>query len=168
MENDPAVQLQYRRGDATDPVLDPQGQGILLAHVCNDQGGWGRGFSGALSQRFAAAETTYRCWAAGRLPGAPAFELGQVLFVPVTPAITVAHLLAQHGYRAARHPVPLDYAALSQALHRLALEAQRRASMVHMPRIGAGLGGGDWTRIAALIEQHLCRQGVAVWVYLPA
>lgn len=40
--------IAYKRGDATQPV----GEGSkVLVHVCNDIGGWGRGFVLAVSAR---------------------------------------------------------------------------------------------------------------------
>lgn len=36
---------------------------------------------------------------------------------------------------------------------------------VAMPRIGAGIGGGDWNIIEAIIESTLCKVGATVKVY---
>ena len=51
---------------------------------------------------------------------------------------------------------PLRYDALAEALDALGLHAAAKKTTVHMPRIGAGLAGGDWTRI----EQTVCRMAV--------
>ena len=51
---------------------------------------------------------------------------------------------------------PLQYDALAEALDAVWLHAAARKATVHMPRIDAGLAGGDWTRI----EQMACRMAV--------
>lgn len=150
--------LTYRIGDAT----APQGPAII-AHVCNDAGGWGRGFVLAISRRWPEPEADYRRWATGRI--AQPFALGQVRLVDVAPNVAVANLLAQHGYRSTSNPCPLRYDALSNALVALAGAAQARGATVQMPRIGCGLAGGDWSRVEPLITQHLVAVGVPVVVY---
>jgi O-acetyl-ADP-ribose deacetylase (regulator of RNase III) len=72
-------------------------------------------------------------------------------------------MLAQHAYRTPDNPVPLRYDALETALSSLAHFAAAHNATVHMPRIGAGLAGGDWERIAALIERHLDEREVTVY-----
>jgi len=42
-------EINYVRGDATVPSV----KGVkVIAHVCNDSGGWGKGFVLALSRRW--------------------------------------------------------------------------------------------------------------------
>jgi len=36
---------------------------------------------------------------------------------------------------------------------------------VHLPRIGCGLAGGEWSKIEPLLEKHICVKDVAVFVY---
>lgn len=51
--------ISYVTGDAT----HPHGQGPkVICHVCNDIGGWGRGFVLALSRRWPQPEADYRAW----------------------------------------------------------------------------------------------------------
>ncbi len=148
--------LHESTGDATRPV---QTMGnILVAHVVNDRGGWGKGFVLAISNRWPHAEKDYRDWAmSGRRGGKPStpFQLGEVLISKVEPNLSVAHLLAQHGYIGPDNPTPLSYEALTQCLRKLAGIAAAQNASIHMPRIGAGLGGGDWSRVRKIIEQEL-------------
>ncbi len=47
------------RGDAT----SPQAKGSkIIVHVCNDLGGWGKGFVLAISCRWSEPERAYRQW----------------------------------------------------------------------------------------------------------
>ncbi len=74
-------------------------------------------------------------------------------------------MVAQHKVATARSkgPPPIRYEALEACLGKLADEARHRSAEVHMPRIGAGLAGGDWPTIEAMIERKL--EGVPVVVY---
>jgi O-acetyl-ADP-ribose deacetylase (regulator of RNase III) len=152
--------VEYTQGDAT----QPQGTGPrVIVHVVNDRGGWGKGLVLAISRRYPAAERAYRRWAAGGTPDAPEFRLGAVQFVEVAPQLWVANVLAQRGFKSAENPVPLDYAALDTGLRAVGVFAGRRSATVHMPRIGSGLAGGSWERVARIVEE--CMQGTSVTVY---
>ncbi|MEU6719776.1 macro domain-containing protein [Nonomuraea sp. NPDC046802] len=154
--------IRYVVGDATDPA----GTGVrIVAHICNDTGGWGRGFVLARSRRWRQPEAEYRRWHRGR--AANDFGLGALQIVPVHPDVRVANMVAQHGIRSAARPtaVPLRYDALAQCLTALAEHAVRLKASVHLPRIGTGLAGGTWDRIEPLIQQHLADREISVTVY---
>ena len=152
--------IQYRTGDAT----RPEGGGPkIIAHICNDVGAWGKGFVLALSKRWKTPEEQYRAWHAGQF--AAPFQLGEVQFVQVEEDLWVANMIAQHGLRWSQGRPPIRYEALRQALRRVAEFAQQQQASIHMPRIGAGLAGGDWSIISRIIEEELCRHGLEVVVY---
>ncbi|MBV9509840.1 MAG: Appr-1-p processing protein, partial [Caulobacteraceae bacterium] len=51
--------ITYLKGDATQPT----GKGNkIIAHICNDLGGWGKGFVLALSKRWPQPEAAFRQW----------------------------------------------------------------------------------------------------------
>ncbi|SDQ92672.1 hypothetical protein SAMN05216511_0969 [Streptomyces sp. KS_16] len=51
--------ISYVKGDAT----APHGKGVkVIVHLCNDMGGWGKGFVLALSRRRPEPEAAYRRW----------------------------------------------------------------------------------------------------------
>ena len=77
--------ITYLTGDATEPVKKP----ALIMHVCNDVGGWGRGFVLALSKRWDMPERGYL--------GLSRWEKGFVQFVGVDDDITVVNMIAQRG-----------------------------------------------------------------------
>ena len=165
--------INYVVGDAT----RPQGDGPkIIAHIVNDRGGWGRGFVVALSRRWREPELAYRDWM--HVPtnlswcqgdGLP--RLGNVQYVDVAEDLCVANMMAQCGIRSGPGaPRAVDYEALRECLGRVGAEAQARGASVHMPRIGCGLGGGDWDVIEEAIELLLVDMGkLTVTVYdLPA
>ncbi|MGW4734971.1 macro domain-containing protein [Streptomyces shenzhenensis] len=153
-------EITYVRGDATVPL----GKGVkVIAHVCNDLGGWGKGFVLALSRRRPQPEAAYRAWYRDR--AASGFGLGAVQLVQVEPYVWVANMIGQRGTRTGSKGVPVRYEAVDTALGRLAGEMSGLGASVHMPRIGCGLAGGKWSRIEPLITQRLTERGIAVTVY---
>ncbi|MEU3573803.1 macro domain-containing protein [Kitasatospora sp. NPDC036755] len=154
-------EITYVRGDAT----TPQGKGVkVIAHVCNDLGGWGKGFVLALSRRWPEPEAAYRRWHRERATND--FGLGAVQLVPVDPHVWVANLVGQRGIRTGRSTgVPVRYEAIDTALTALGEHALRLGASVHMPRIGCGLAGGRWERVEPLVTARLTARGVPVTVY---
>jgi O-acetyl-ADP-ribose deacetylase (regulator of RNase III) len=155
-----AVPLRIVRGDAT----SPQAKGPkVIAHICNDLGGWGKGFVLAISKKWPQPERDYRDW--HRHHADNDFALGAVRLVPVQTDIWVANMIGQHGIRAGSNGPPIRYPAVGQCLRTLGDRAIELRASVHMPRIGCGLAGGRWDRIEPLIDTELCQRGVAVTVY---
>ncbi|MGW2492482.1 macro domain-containing protein [Streptomyces sp. NPDC001606] len=153
-------EVQYIRGDAT----APSAKGTkVIAHVCNDIGGWGKGFVLALSRRWPEPEAAYRAWHRDRARND--FALGAVQLVQVERYLWVANMVGQRGIRTGSKGVPVRYEAIDTALGRLADRVTELGASVHMPRIGCGLAGGKWSRIEPLITERLVRRGIAVTVY---
>ncbi|WP_027346856.1 macro domain-containing protein [Hamadaea tsunoensis] len=147
-------------GDAT----SPQAKGPkVIAHICNDRGGWGKGFVLAVSKRWAEPERDYRAWYRDRAHSD--FGLGAVRVVPVGAGLWVANMIGQHGTKTGSNGPPIRYEAVERCLAVLAAEAQRLRASVHMPRIGCGLAGGTWDRIEPIILRTLCAQDIPVTVY---
>ncbi|GEM45288.1 macro domain-containing protein [Deinococcus cellulosilyticus] len=150
-------------GDAT----QPKGEGNkILVHVCNDLGKWGKGFVLAVSRRWKEPERQYKLWADGKTD--QKFKLGEVQFVQVQEDLWVANLIGQHGVKTqgSRSSVPpIRYEAIRQGLATVAEFALAHEASVHMPRIGAGLAGGDWQKISEIIEETLVQKKVQVTVY---
>jgi len=118
--------ITYLKGDAT----HPQATGNrIIAHVCNDQGGWGKGFVAALSKRWDAPEAAYRTWYTDRSKND--FGLGAVHFVSVEPNLWVANMVAQHGYQATSEGPPIRYEAVRTCLKKLAAEAKKLNDPTH-------------------------------------
>jgi O-acetyl-ADP-ribose deacetylase (regulator of RNase III) len=148
------------KGDAT----SPQAKGPkIVAHVCNDLGGWGKGFVVAVSRRWPEPERDYRAWHRGR--SGNDFGLGAVRVIQVKPDIWVANMIGQRGIRTGSSGPPIRYDALERCLTRLADHAVSRSASVHMPRIGCGLAGGRWELVEPIVVRTLCARDVATTVY---
>jgi O-acetyl-ADP-ribose deacetylase (regulator of RNase III) len=157
--------IEYVIGDATRP---PEGAGAkIIAHVCNDAGGWGHGFVVAVSRRWAQPERAYRRWY--KLKTDPDYEttgkfgLGESQLVSVQGSMTirgvetsgsihVLNMVAQEGFGPSKEP-RIRYPALALCLRHLDRFAKDLGATVHAPRIGCGLGGGDWPRVAGLVSR---------------
>jgi len=152
--------LRIVKGDAT----SPQAKGPkVIAHVCNDIGGWGKGFVVAVSRRWPEPERAFRQWHRERAGND--FGLGATQLVPVRPDVWVANMVGQRGIRTGSNGPPIRYDAVERCLTALAGHAVRLGATVHMPRIGCGLAGGRWERIEPLIIAELCARDIATTVY---
>ena len=162
--------IEYRVGDATAPDVD---DGLVfIAHVCNDAGAFGRGFAGAVAERWPHVRDRYRAWwrGAGYESLGP-FELGRIQLVRVAPRreLTsesataeypqwwVVNMVAQRGLPSHNNRAPLSLHALNTCLDRLAPVVRRTTTTatVVMPRIGTGYGGTPWSKIEPVIDRHL-------------
>ena len=152
--------ITYTEGDATQPIGDgPR----IIAHVCNDVGGWGRGFVLAVSGRWPEPEAAYRDWYRDRSNND--FELGALQLVAVEPEMWVANIVGQRDIHPTQDGPPVRYWAIEAGLDALADEAVTLGASVHMPRIGCGLAGGDWTSVESIIDRTLVAAGVQTVVY---
>lgn len=159
--------IRYEAGSAV-------GKGRVIAHIVNDVGAWGRGFTEALAT-YPLARTSYYLWRRRKqttfrtpLHGLlKPFGLGAACPAMVEePYVTyVVHLCAQQGLRGPYNPRPCRLDALELAL----LDAVRLftpvmlSKGVHMPRIGTGLGGQSWADVEPIVERVLAPFDVTVW-----
>ena len=152
--------ISYVVGDATAPV----GSGPkIIAHVCNDVGGWGAGFVLALSARWPEPERAYYRWYEARATND--FELGAVQVVNVSRDVWVANIIGQRDIVSGPDGPPVRYEAIEAGLTRVAEEATLGDASVHMPRIGCGLAGGEWSVVEGIIERTLIARSIPTTVY---
>lgn len=143
-----------QKGDAI--TMAPIGQGlrVLIPHLCNDEGKWGKGFVVALSNVYPEAEKAYRDLAS--------YKLGDAHFVQSSnPTVTIANMIAQRGIRSLRDGSmdgcpPIRYNALYESMSKvaswLAVAQSSGPIEVHCPKFGAGLAGGSWPVIELMIR----------------
>lgn len=157
--------INYLKGDATNPIGDGK---KIICHICNNIGGWGAGFVLALSKKWSEPEARYRAWYKSQ---DQSFKLGNVQFVVVEEDIVIANMIGQH----LTYPIidkdgktvpPIRYNSLEVCLNKVADYAKENNCSVHMPKIGAGLAGGDWNRIESLINKCLVEKDIPTYVYI--
>ncbi len=154
-----AKSLVSVRGNA----LEPRGTGpVIVAQVVNDKTpNWGAGFARALKDKFPSVQRDFRTWVASN-PGA--FSLGNAHVAQVNDNLRVVSMIAQRGYGESNRP-RIRYAALRDCLKQLKNVADDVGATVHMPRIGTGYAGGNWSYIAELIDEELVRHAIGVTIY---
>lgn len=151
--------INYIKGDAT----SPQSIGTkVIVHICNDVGGWGKGFVMALSKKWKEPENQYREWYKSKIN----FELGEIQFVKVDEDIWVANLIGQHKINKDKNGnAPIRYDSIEEGLKKVASFALQQNANVNMPRIGCGLAGGKWELIEPIISKTLLENNIEVNVY---
>lgn len=135
--------INYVIGDAT----QPQGDGNkIICHICNDMGAWGAGFVLALSNRWKTPEHFYRA--------TQHYILGDARIIKVEDDIWVANMIGQHRtYPDMQGNPPIRYDAVREALSKVNEIAVEKNATIHAPKFGAGLSGGDWNIIEAIIKE---------------
>jgi len=152
--------ITYLKGDAT----VPQAKGNkIIVHVCNNIGGWGKGFVVAISKRWPEPEKTFREWYRNRAKNN--FALGAIQLVQVSEYMYIGNMIAQQGIKTGSKGVPIRYDAVKTCLEKIVDYAKELNASVHMPRIGCGLAGGKWSNIEPLIEDTLLNNEIDVYVY---
>lgn len=173
--------ITFRKGDATNPT--DNGTKIIV-HICNDIGGWGKGFVMAISKRWKLPEAEFRNWYKNKklepsdtlqferiesrdeYSNEKKFKLGNVQFVKVTDDIWVANMIAQKDIKPDKTGLPpIRYSSVSECLERVRQFAERHNATIHMPRIGCGLAGGKWAEIEEIINDNLIVPGIETTVY---
>ena len=135
--------LQYIKGSAVNPIIKP----AIIAHICNNIGGWGKGFVLALSSKWKQPEKEYR--------KLKEYILGNVQFVSVEDGIIVANMIAQHDIKPTNGEPPIRYDALKTCLVKVYEKAIETNSIVCGPKFGSGLAGGDWNKIEQIILEAM-------------
>ena len=149
----------YIKGDATTPAVPGN---KIIVHVCNDVGGWGKGFVMAISNKWPEPEKQYRKWYKSK----ENFTLGEVQIVEVENDTWVANMIGQRNISKDENGnPPVRYEAIATALEKVAVFAKEKNASVHMPRIGCGLAGGKWETMEQIIFTALSEKNIAVTVY---
>ena len=151
--------LIYKTGnllDAPEPII---------AHGCNAQGVMGAGVAKAIRDRYPEVFREYR-----RVyeENGGYLDLGEVIWVD-TGRHQVANIITQENYGRDPNTQYVDYDAVQRGFRTIREEIESmqgvpiETAWLAIPRIGAGLGGGDWDTISAMIEYDM--DGIDVVVY---
>lgn len=152
--------IKYLKGDATAPQVEGN---KIIVHICNDIGGWGKGFVLAISKKWPEPEKSYREWYKNNADND--FALGSTQLIQVSKDVFVGNMIAQQGLNRVDNIPPIRYDAVKSCLSKIAVEADRLNASVHMPRIGCGLAGGKWEEIEPIINETLIVNDLEVYVY---
>lgn len=126
----------------------------FILHVVNNRGAWGAGFSGALSKKHPQAEQRFR---------QENLELRNIQTIGIHHNLHIINMCAQDGY--GRTPNPsiryISYSALRECIRKsidqIRMISDQRVAYVYMPKVGAGLGGGNWRTVFSIIKEEFER-----------
>lgn len=144
-------------------VLSPRNDGNkIICQLVNDKAiKWGGGVARKVANHFPGAEYSFTQQVI-KIPERD--RLGKVVFSKATDEITVASLIGQEGFGPSLFP-RVRYSALQNCLEQVAAYASRNGASIHMPKIGTGSAGGDWSTIEELLDDVMVRSGLRVTVY---
>lgn len=117
----------------------------IVAHVCNNVGAWGAGFTHYLEKHSPLSKETHL--------KKSMYELGEVDFVEEN-GFVVANMYAQEGLRGGGNPTPLKYFKLNECLRKVFTYASIHDLNVTMPKIGSGLANGGWEIIEKIVSER--------------
>lgn len=129
----------------------------LIVHGCNAQGVMGSGVAAAVRSKFPKAYETYM-----KAHRDSSLTLGTCSFVRVAPELWVINAVTQQFYGGDGKRY-VDYKAVERCfdfIEHFATNLEKHMIYdgkipVCFPKIGAGLGGGDWGIISQIIEDTL-------------
>lgn len=131
--------ISYVRGDLFEGNVE------LIAHGCNCQGAYGAGVAYAMSLKYPQARQAYidKYVSEG-------WKLGDVQFVPQNGKI-IANCATQDNYVSASQCLA-DYNAIKTCMSKVKEYAKLRNLSIGIPKIGAGLAGGNWAVIEMILN----------------
>jgi hypothetical protein len=149
--------IKYVKGDMFGPLLERIHRTIVLPHIVNSKGAWGKGFVVPLGRTFPLCKEKYLEWSKDST-----FGLGKTQIVDVGQNIHVCNMVAQ----ILGGPRPLFYNHLSRCLDDVAkFVLEQDNPEIVCPAFGSGLAGGNWKFIESLIEDCWLRNNIPVTVY---
>jgi len=142
--------MQTVRGDLLQLALD--GRFDVVVHGCNCQCAMGKGIALSIKQRFPEAYVADRATVKGDRA-----KLGHISVAEIRRGDR--HFYIVNGYTQFHwqgHAVKADYEAIRKVMR--AVKAEFAGKRIGYPKIGAGLAGGDWQTIVAIIEDELASE----------
>ena len=148
--------IQYKVGNA----LEPEENKVIIVHCCNDLGVMGAGIAASIKKKWPHVFEDY-------CNGSK--ELGDATLVKVNPNLWVYNIIGQRGVGGV-HPVKYDalYKALTNLAGPLSIYNSNPDKIPYVvvgPRLGAGLAGGHWSIIEAIINETLISENIPVSIY---
>jgi O-acetyl-ADP-ribose deacetylase (regulator of RNase III) len=148
--------IRYIDGDL---VRDAE-QFEVIAHCCNCFCTMGSGIAPQIKNKFPEAYAVDCATPKGDIN-----KLGTISYTLNTTPIVV-NLYGQFDYTGRRSGrMDLDYVALKSAL--IQMKEKFSGKRIGMPKIGAGLAGGDWEVIERIISEVFAGEYVTIVNYVP-
>lgn len=149
--------INYKNGDV---LLALENDEIdVVAHGCNCQGGFGSGMAGQIARRWPHVRQAYL-----DLHNSGGTILGFFQPVAISESKFIINCGTQQAYlpRGVNHA---DYNAIDDIMDSLKLYTTNKLTRIGIPKIGAGLAGGDWSEIEKIISKYFSDRDITVYIY---
>lgn len=133
--------IVYKKGDLLNASED------IIAHGCNCQGGFGSGVAGQIAKKYPLAKEGYLLKYAHE-----GWVLGDIQWNYQLDGKTIVNCATQESYLP-RGIVHASYEAIWKCMLKLKHFAELNNKSIAIPKIGAGLAGGDWNIIEQIIKR---------------
>lgn len=121
----------------------------VIIHGCNAQGVMGSGVARQIRARWPNVYEVYHL--KHKVFG---LDLGDIIPVATLDGKIIVNCITQDGFGRTGNRY-VDYDAIARCMEQINDRVSNwEVSEIAMPRIGAGLGGGDWTIIESIILKH--------------
>jgi O-acetyl-ADP-ribose deacetylase (regulator of RNase III) len=155
--------MSYREIDGDLIELTRQGEFDVITHGCNCFSNMGAGIAPKIARAFRAdSYPMERQETSGNIN-----KLGQIEYknfgISPEKSVTVVNSYTQYVPNARMRP--LDYEALTLCMRKI--NHTFPGKKIGLPKIGAGLAGGDWERIRTIIQNELSEMDIIVVNYTP-
>jgi O-acetyl-ADP-ribose deacetylase (regulator of RNase III) len=143
--------IHYIQGDLFDTDAE------VIAHGCNCKGGFGSGVAGIMARKYPKAKHYYL-----DKHDEEGWKLGDVQFVRQWNGKYIANCATQDAYYP-RDRVHADYNAIRASMEKVKEFAKSKNMKIAIPKIGAGLAGGDWNIIEKILNDVFSDYDVTVY-----
>jgi O-acetyl-ADP-ribose deacetylase (regulator of RNase III) len=165
--------LKIVEGDVTNPQRQAPNEIVIIPHCCNDLGVMGAGVALSLKKKWPQVEEDY-------IRGG--FSLGKVAYTHILDKenenihTIIANMTAQKGVVGNNNPKPIKYQSLVECMNSVynladamkidnTLHYVDKNVVIHCPKFGSDLAGGDFRFIFELIREIWLERGIDVVIY---
>ena len=143
--------IEYKKGNLLDVT-----EGVI-AHGCNSYGVMGSGVVLAVKEKYPKAFAKYKVFCDNNQE----YDiLGQSVAVLVTDDLLIVNMITQENFGRDPNVRYVSYDAIDSCFDHLrrshdeTLIVNKNAPILNIPKIGAGLGNGNWNVISEIIEHR--------------
>jgi len=151
------MMINYVHGDLLQAKVD------AIAHGCNCQKKMGKGIAKLIAQKWPEVRK-----ADLELDWSPEKKLGEIYCVrltTVTNNLAIKYVVNCYTQVYYGYGMQIDYDAITTCMELLRDFTFDYQMTVAIPKIGAGLGGGDWPKIEGIINSVFGKQEIFVYIW---
>jgi O-acetyl-ADP-ribose deacetylase (regulator of RNase III) len=151
--------IKYKKGDLIKAALS--GEVDVIMHQCNCFNTMGSGIAPKIAKAFPGAYAIDQSTEKG-----DEGKLGTYTVSHENPVCSVVNLYGQYGFwKQEGGKINTDYCALAASLEAVGdkLRKYKPNAKIGLPKLGCGLGGGDWIIVEELIQRKLYSLDVTVY-----